>query len=406
MKTNEMVVVAIGTRPDVLKMEPVINALKEAGIEHKVWWSGQGGDIQPSVKDSMEVKSGKNSWMIDNLASNIAETTEEFSWYLLSEEPSLILVHGDDATAYACALAAHALDIPIGHVEAGMRTYERDPWPEEQFRQVISRLADLHFCPSHIEMANLDGECVGGAAHVVGNTINDVLARTHKFNVLVTCHRRENAGERRHNLLFALNKWADEYKDLVHIQVISHPNWPSIAGLWGNLSGLLNLDIIDPIRDHGEFVELMKASDVVVTDSGGLQEECVFLGVDCVVYRAQTERKLLEREHLLWILPDAEVIIDVLRDKLERRHMYGKGNAAAKIVEIVQIWLNVRSQRRRPRPPAPPGGRRAASWARLQDAEDEICEKLDRFGVVDVDNLIKPLCDCIESLCDCSPEEN
>ncbi len=403
MSEKVEVVVAIGTRPDVLKMEPVITKLREAEIEHRVWWSGQGGDIQPDIKwenyecETQLIEYGTCHWD-DSLSRNIAITMLDFEYFLQTYCPSLVLVHGDDATAYACALAAHALDIPVGHIEAGMRTYERDPWPEEQFRQVIARLASLHFAPSEIEAGNLYAERINGAVHVVGNTINDVLARSHKFGVLVTCHRRENALERTQLLLDALSEFQAEWPDRAEVTVIKHPNWQNRYNL------PQNLDFVDPIRDHGEFVELMRRSDVVVTDSGGLQEECAFLGVDCIVYREQTERKSLFDVSLICLMPEPDEVTWHLTRKISNQHVYGLGDAAEKIVEIVKVWLNVHNQRKTDAPdwltkfnaqytnkeayeegvrlgrrqsPKATGGRRAAEWARLENPflADHICKQ-------------------------------
>ena len=331
---DAQVVVAIGTRPDVIKMWPVIEALETAEIPHRVWWSGQGGDIQPLVKDELEVDEGKCKWK--NLtARNIAETIEDFTYFIMQEalDVKLVLVHGDDATAYACAIAAHALDIPIGHVEAGMRTYERDPWPEEQFRQVIGRLASLHFCPSEIERGNLHGEHVQGRVHVTGNTINDVLSSLYPFSVLVTCHRRENALLPTQNLLDALAAFEGAHRGYVDIEVITHPNWQ------GRYRLPKNLTFTDPIRDHGEFLEKLREVDVVITDSGGLQEECAFLGVPCIVYRAETERKSLENRELIVVTQNLDDIIDGLELRLDTQQVYGKGDAADRIISIIRNFL-------------------------------------------------------------------
>lgn len=343
MSEKVEVVVAIGTRPDVLKMEPIITALKKAEIEHRVWWSGQGGDIQPSnsVIDGYTVENRHPTWN-DLLGGNIAETIMAFTSYCESAEPALVLVHGDDATAYACAIAAHALDIPVGHIEAGMRTYERDPWPEEDFRRIIGTIAQIHFCPSAIEVANLESERTTGVVHLVGNTINDVLARIHKFGVLVTVHRRENALERTQVLLNTLSKFQAAWPELVNVEIVKHPNWQNRYNLPHNLT------FLDPIRDHTEFVEKLRQSDVIVTDSGGLQEECAFLGVDCVVYREQTERISLDEAGLVTIIPDTNEIIDYLGHKIAACHVYGIGDAAQKIVDIVKVWLNMRGQQAKP----------------------------------------------------------
>ena len=342
MSEKVEVVVAIGTRPDVIKMEPVITALGEAGIGHKVWWSGQGGDIQPDLTKDFVVEDMGRWSKNGDLAYNIGRICGDFGHFLhksCMRDVRIVLVHGDDATAYACAIAAHALDIPVGHVEAGMRTYERDPWPEEDFRRAIGLKAQIHFCPSEIEADNLRSERTRGTIHVTGNTINDVLARTHKFGVLVTVHRRENALQKTQELLDALSEFQAAWPERANVEIVKHPNWQNRYNLPHNLT------FLDPIRDHEEFVEKLRQSDVVVTDSGGLQEECAFLGVECVVYREKTERKSLQIRGLVQIYPNADIIRQHLNHKITDQTVYGTGNTAEKIVEIVRVWLNARSQR-------------------------------------------------------------
>ena len=355
------IVAAIGTRPDVLKMLPVVLALKELGADVEVWWSGQGKDMFPAEHQYLITKAEKYiCW--DNLAEGIAETINRFSNFLRREGDAyehkypqntvpldlglpvdVVLVHGDDATAYSCAVASFLEGVPVAHVEAGLRTYNKEPYPEEAFRRMIGAVATWHFAPDQTAARNVIRENSGApnyqgdivnARHewetygifIVGNTINDTLPKK-PFKVLATLHRRENWGERRKEAMKVLGDFVQN--DNVEVSVIRHPNW-DMDGFQSRVACLAPLS-------HDELIEMIQEVDLVVTDSGGLQEEAAFLGTPCICVRTSTERTtLVENGAVELVHPDRPEELRAALDRhLNRRYAYGRGNTSEKIAEIL-----------------------------------------------------------------------
>lgn len=322
------VVICVGTRPDVLKMAPVWeNLRKNPEIDVKIFWSGQGKDIFPPEHQYMLDYSANISW--ESLNEALDALIGRFTDYLSDVNPDLVLVHGDDATAYGCAIAACRGSYRLGHVEAGLRTYADEPEPEERYRVLIDALADIHFAPDHIAYDNLISEgAPESSVYITGNTINDVLAKgeTPRLASLVTLHRRENAGDRIQRALDILWTWSDD----VDFTIIAHPNWQDRYKIRGDLR------VISPV-DHSTLVSLLARSDFVVTDSGGLQEECAFLGVPCLVYRNVTERTaLLDLGAITLCPPNSPSSLDLAIERLvAARFVYGTGDAGTKIADII-----------------------------------------------------------------------
>lgn len=341
----------IGTRPEEIKMQPVIDALQERGVDVWSFQSGQSPDLVEAQEDTPR-------W--DSLQDGIARIIAEMDF----SSVDALLVQGDTATAFAGAVAGFLAEVPVGHVEAGLRTYEREPRPEEQFRGMIARVATWHFCPDEDSYRNIvmelghvknfaelawDGkpdnwpwqkEQAPAAqilglhnAFITGNPIIDTLP-SQPLRVLATLHRRENWGERIEGALRALSDFQGDHARSAEVRVIRHPNWEA-QGIDTQLCAP-NLIYREPV-DHATFLSWMRQSDVVVTDSGGLQEEAAHFGIPCIVVRSATERKALERGGSVQLVDpdDSESLLVALESILAQRRAYGDGNAGQKIAEIL-----------------------------------------------------------------------
>jgi UDP-N-acetylglucosamine 2-epimerase (non-hydrolysing) len=331
--------VAYGTRPEKIKLQPVIDALRKRGATCETWFSGQSPDLIGEPKELRMHYDSPKKW--------VAAILSNFDFVTPSQYDAVI-VQGDTATAFAVALSAYLAGTPVAHVEAGLRTYRKDPYPEEAFRGMIARLATWHFCPDTTAQNNVLRELgwdefalrhkdwPGCPAHVVGNTVIDTLAPV-SFQVLVTLHRRENWGERIENALDQLYEFVYANKG-VHVQVIRHPNWES----WGAKppNPIEEWDrhfVYLPPVPRDRLLEYLQHADLVVTDSGGLQEEAAHYGIPCLVVRESTERVALEQLGAVQLVdPDSPLMLGGrLQGLLQARTAYGYGDAAEKIAEIL-----------------------------------------------------------------------
>jgi UDP-N-acetylglucosamine 2-epimerase (non-hydrolysing) len=319
-------IVAIGTRPDVIKMRPVINEMRARNMDTKVWWSGQGKDIQDGAVLPVDCDIGHVEWD-KGLSAGIGQCIVLFGDYIAQYPEAVVLVHGDDGTAYGAAVGAYLQGNMVAHVEAGLRTYMRTPWPEEGFRRMIAHMASVHLAPDEYAKENLERERVIGHVEVVGNTVVDTI-EVGKPTMLVTLHRRENWGYAISSVLDIINLFSSDFD----VCVIRHPNW----GNHLDLDSLPDLPYCDPMGRE-EFVERLRNSDVVVTDSGGLQEECALLGIPCYVMRESTERVALKENEAITLCTTPEALNNELSAYFYRRYTYGKpGTVSPKIVDILE----------------------------------------------------------------------
>ena len=359
------IVVAIGTRPDVIKMRPVIDALRAEGFNPEIWWSGQGKDLNEATGDfPVDAVCGQVDW--PSAAYGISKVIARFSHYLRTsgrkftynydydnpeqlhevvEQPEagpvdVVLVHGDDATAYACAVAAFLEEVPVAHVEAGLRTYASEPFPEEALRRMIGAVARWHFCPDLRAARNINAECAlnDRGVYVVGNTINDTLPQQ-LFRVLATLHRRENAGTRILNALMTLGVFTDNNEN-VSMTVIRHPNWQGFMSAEEYSDHGADEHFCDPLS-RTVFMEELQLADLIVTDSGGLQEECAWFGIPCLVVRSSTERTALVGSGAVKLIdPDKpEDLTAALDAEYAKRYVYGHGDTGKKIAAILKEEL-------------------------------------------------------------------
>ena len=309
------IMVTFGTRPEAIKMFPVIFALRETGLfDVQVVVTAQHRELLDSVlalagiKPDLDLDLMLPDQSLDGLSARILT---RFGEALDRLQPDRVLVHGDTLTTMMASLACYFRRIPVGHVEAGLRSGDiYSPWPEEVNRKVTGVIADLHFAPTRTAADALRAENVPeNSIHITGNTVIDALLfaqgkiaadpsctpviaplRTRfagKRIIAVTAHRRENFGAGMAQIAKALQQLAD--LDDVAIIYPLHPN-PNVTGVMRSaLAGRDNIALINPL-DYLDFVAMMAASEIVLTDSGGIQEEAPSLGKPVLVMRDTTER--------------------------------------------------------------------------------------------------------------------
>ncbi len=365
------ILVTFGTRPEAIKMFPVVAALRETGqFDVKVVVTAQHRELLDSVlgiaglRPDLDLDLMQPSQSLDALAARILT---RFGEALDALKPDRVLVHGDTLTTMMATLACYFRRIPVGHVEAGLRSGNiYSPWPEEVNRKVTGAVADLHFAPTATAAAALRAENVPeNAIHVTGNTVIDALLFAQgklaadpalapaitplkqrfagKRIIAVTAHRRENFGAGMQEIATALQTLAA--RDDVAIIYPLHPN-PSVAKVMRPaLSGHGNIALIEPL-DYLDFVAMMAACDIVLTDSGGIQEEAPSLGKPVLVMRDTTERPegVAAGTARLVGADAAQIVAETCRllddsqayDRMAKAHNpYGDGTASGTIAAIL-----------------------------------------------------------------------
>jgi UDP-N-acetylglucosamine 2-epimerase (non-hydrolysing) len=365
------ILVTFGTRPEAIKMFPVVAALKATGrFDVRVAVTAQHREMLDSVLafagiiPDIDLDLMQPGQSLDALSARIIT---RFGEVLDAEKPMRVLVHGDTLTTMMATLACYFRRIPVGHVEAGLRSGDiYSPWPEEANRKVTGAVADLHFAPTETAAAALRAENVpDGAIHITGNTVIDALliARERiaadaslapaiaplreKFSgrkiIAVTAHRRENFGEGMQQIAAALALLAR--RDDVAIIYPVHPN-PNVAEVMRPALGDIdNIALIEPL-DYPDFVAMMEAATLMLTDSGGIQEEAPSLGKPVLVMRDTTERpegvaagtSLLVGANAARIVAETARLLDnpLAYDAMARAHNpYGDGTASRQIADII-----------------------------------------------------------------------
>jgi UDP-N-acetylglucosamine 2-epimerase (non-hydrolysing) len=367
------VMVVFGTRPEAIKMAPVIKELQKVkDIETRVVVTAQHREMLDqvlhlfSIVPDYDLDLMKDQQDLFSITTGVLTGLKEI---MEQEKPDLVLVHGDTTTTFAAALAAFYYKIPVGHVEAGLRTRNKySPYPEEMNRSLTGRLTELHFAPTDLSRENLLNESIASfKIWVTGNTVIDALMETvqpdYKFGeelkdinlknriLLVTTHRRENWGDRMRDIYQALIQLVEEFDDVeVVFPVHMNPTVKDIA--LEMLEGRERFHLLEPM-EYEQFANLMNASYIVLTDSGGMQEEAPSLGKPVLVLRDTTERpeaiqagtvKLVGtiREH---IYEAARLLLSDRQEYDKMAHAinpYGDGKAAERIVKVVKDFLYVR----------------------------------------------------------------
>ncbi|AIN94356.1 UDP-N-acetylglucosamine 2-epimerase (non-hydrolyzing) [Treponema putidum] len=361
------VLVVFGTRPEAIKMCPLILEMKNRPeMETVICLTGQHKEMLRQVMDVFNISESYNLDIMKHrqtLTSITASILEKLEPILLKEEPDVVLVHGDTTTSFAAALAAFYQKIPVGHVEAGLRTNDMySPFPEEMNRLLTDRISSIYFAPTEQNKENLLKEGIINNVYVTGNTVIDSFAITVKKDytfhnqtlkridfsskrvVLVTAHRRENLGTPIENICDAISKLANEYADVIFIYPV-HLN-PAIRDLvFGKLAGISNIFLIDPV-DVLDMHNMMARCYMVMTDSGGIQEEAPHFGKPVLVLRTETERpEAVKAGTVMVVGVDSEKIYksakDLLDDSVLYSNMakavnpYGDGHAGKRIVDLL-----------------------------------------------------------------------
>jgi len=305
------VMTIFGTRPEAIKMCPLVQELdRRPGINSLCCVTAQHREMLDSV---LEIFGRKPDFDLDimqprqTLSTITSKTILGMDEVLSQVKPDLILVHGDTSTTFAGALAAFYHQIPVGHVEAGLRTYDKwSPFPEEMNRKMVGCMADLHFCPTVANRDNLARESITQGVFLTGNTVIDALQTTVRKDyhfttdalncldyvnrkvILVTCHRRENYGQPMTNIMTALRRVADAFPDVELVYPV-HLSPVVQEAAHKHLDGHERIHLIAPLSVD-EMHNLMARCHLVMTDSGGLQEEAPALGKPVLVLRRETER--------------------------------------------------------------------------------------------------------------------
>lgn len=356
--------VVFGTRPEAIKMCPLIMELQNRGtVEVVVCVTGQHRQMLDQVLDVFHVVP-QYDLNIMQQQQDLYDITDRIlsgmKQVLMNEKPDIVLVHGDTTTAFAAALASYYLHIPVGHVEAGLRTYNiESPYPEEFNRQAIGVISRYHFAPTEAAKQNLINERKNAdTIFVTGNTAIDALRTTIKSNytheelewvagdklILITAHRRENLGVPMEHMFRAIRRVLDEQPNVKAIYPI-HMN-PQVREIAARvLDGDDRIHLIEPL-DVIDFHNFMKRSYLILTDSGGIQEEAPALGKPVLVMRDTTERPEGVQAGTLKLVGTQEENIyrnfrSLLLDEAEYKKMstaqnpYGDGFASKRIADIL-----------------------------------------------------------------------
>ena len=378
------VLLVFGTRPEAIKMAPILHAgRRDRSLDLRVCVTGQHHEIVNRALEFFEIQPDyrldvmRPNQDLSSLTSRILDTIRPV---LIREQAEMVVVQGDTTTAFAASLAAFYERIPVAHVEAGLRTNDlSSPFPEEGMRQLVTRLANLHFAPTERNRATLLSEGVAAnTVFVTGNTVVDAMhwARSkssrHRFRcdekqpreawwkrifaapriALVTAHRRETFGEGLKSICSGLTRLAEQHQDLLIVFPV-HPN-PNVRGpVESLLSGRENILLVPPLH-YPDFVLLMDRSTLIITDSGGVQEEATALGKHLLLTRDCTERQeAVDSGNVQIVGADQDRLLQAANRILSAcgydgnrqpaaMNPYGDGHAAEKIVRILAEQAHAR----------------------------------------------------------------
>jgi len=373
------ILVVIGTRPEAIKMAPIIDQInKTDGLTAIVCLTAQQREMVDQALSVFDIIPDFDLDIMSTnqtLCSTSARVISGIEEVILDVQPDVVLVQGDTTTAFCGALAGFYTKTKVGHVEAGLRTGDRfSPYPEEANRSLISRIADFHFAPTEISAKNLIRECISEDEILVsGNTVIDSLLLTRQLTraksftptssledidqskkvILVTGHRRENIGEPVREICNAI-KYLANHRDDVQLVYPVHLNPNIQKPVSDELSGVANVLLIDPLG-YQDFVWLLDQCEIVMTDSGGIQEEAPSFGKPVLVLRETTERpEGIESGNAMLVGHDSSAIVSAVEQLLdspveyksmtEKANPYGNGDSSKKIVEFIIAQLQTELQ--------------------------------------------------------------
>ena len=366
-----------GTRPEAIKMAPLVQALAaREGFESLCCLTGQHREMLDSVMEIFGLRADYDLNIMQKQQTLSSITTRALlgmEQVLDEAQPDLVLVHGDTSTTFAGALAAFYHKIPVGHVEAGLRTYDKySPFPEEMNRTLVGDIAALHFSPTAANAENLRKEAVRGEIFVTGNTVIDAMRTTvrddFRFSdpalnaldfenrrvIVLTCHRRENYGQPMHDILRAVRHVVQTHPDVEVVYPV-HLSPAVRACAQEELGGVERVHLIDPI-DVEQMHNLMARCHFVMTDSGGLQEEAPALGKPVLVLRRETERpeavaagtvRLAGVEYDAVVRHACELLEqpETYRRMAQAVNPYGDGNACARIADAIAWHFGLQNEK-------------------------------------------------------------
>ena len=374
---NKVKVMSVfGTRPEAIKMAPLVLELKKReGIESICCVTGQHREMLDSVMGIFDLKADYDLNIMEPRQTLTTITTKTLTGmeHVISEaKPDLVLVHGDTSTTFAGALSAFYHQIPVGHVEAGLRTYDRySPFPEELNRTLVGDLATLHFSPTRANAENLRREAVMGDIFITGNTVVDAMRYTvrpdfrfsspelekvdwSKRVIVMTCHRRENYGQPMRDIMEAVKAVMLAHPDIELVYPV-HLSPVVRECAFGILGGVPGVHLIDPLNVE-EMHNLMSRCYFVMTDSGGLQEEAPSLGKPVLVLRKETERpeavaagtvRLAGVDKGSIIALAEQLLTDegLYRSMAHAVNPYGDGSACVRIADAIEWHFGQRAGR-------------------------------------------------------------
>ncbi|MDD6484395.1 MAG: UDP-N-acetylglucosamine 2-epimerase (non-hydrolyzing) [Clostridiales bacterium] len=371
------VMTVFGTRPEAIKMAPLALELKKYdNIDVKVCVSAQHRQMLDQVLEIFGIVPDYDLDIMKTRQSLVGITTrvlEGLDEVIKKENPDIVLVHGDTSTSFVAALAAFYNQVRVGHVEAGLRTYDKySPFPEEMNRQLTGRIADLHFSPTEQNRQNLIKENVSDEnIFITGNTVIDALKTTvrddyrfkeealngidfkNKRVIIVTAHRRENLGEPLENICRALKRIVTEYEDAELVYPV-HLNPAVRETVFSTLEGVEGVHLIDPV-DVEDLHNAMARSFMVMTDSGGIQEEAPALAKPVLVLRRETERPEAVAAGTVKIAGVCEEdIYSMAKELLDNEdayakmahaaNPYGDGEASRRTAEAILYYFGLRDK--------------------------------------------------------------
>ena len=374
------VMTIFGTRPEAIKMAPLVQELeRRPEIESWCCVTAQHRQMLDSVLEIFKIKPQFDLDIMEPRQTLSTITTKcllGMETVFEQVKPDLVLVHGDTSTTFAGALAAFYHRVPVGHVEAGLRTYDKySPYPEEMNRRMVSAIADLHFCPTPSNRDNLAREGIEQGVFLTGNTVIDALQTTvvkdfhfsegvlndldyvNRKVILVTCHRRENYGTPMAHIMTALRRVADAFPDVELVYPV-HLSPVVQEAAHQYLDGHPRIHLIAPLAVD-EMHNLMARCHLVMTDSGGLQEEAPALGKPVLVLRRETERPEAVAAGTVQLAGTEEEPIFQMASRLltdpaayaamaHAANPYGDGRACGRIADAIEYRFGLRAQ-----PPAP-----------------------------------------------------
>jgi UDP-N-acetylglucosamine 2-epimerase (non-hydrolysing) len=355
---NRKILIGFGTRPELIKVYPLyLFLLKKKNIDCQLIFTNQHDILINNLIKKLKIKidyrlTSKFSKFERSIKNFIGKSLINLEKTLKNKNFDLVIAQGDTSTTYILALFSHLSKIPFAHLEAGLRTYDNyNPYPEESFRQMISRISDYHFCPTKSNYKNLINEKINkNKIFITGNTSIDFLkiqkikkSKNLSKKVLITIHRRENIGK---YIKSFVSQLLSAYNDFEFIHV-KHAN-PIFHDYFKNIK-FDNYKIIEP-KEYTDFIKFIQNFDLIISDSGGLQEECITLKIPLIVYREKTERTegliynfiRLSKPSKFTLVKHFKLFNDLNNKNgfnYPKLNPYGNGDASKKIYDsFAKIW--------------------------------------------------------------------